>query len=155
MARLLTVIGCLARSPSSDTNQSFTTHDIPAYIQLVSQVRKKVYYMKLLFGINHCFVVSCVVTLFCRYQVEMGVGDFLGSLWVTERFKTCKLWGFVRQLNHPFYRCNSHWYPYFKYMQILQIHSVGKTFVDAFILNHDHTLSCFSDDSSNVKLKIF
>ena len=58
------------------------------------------HYMKLLFGIKHCFVVSHVVTLFCRHHVERGVDDFLGSLWITECFKTYELLGVVRQLNH-------------------------------------------------------
>ena len=56
--------------------------------------------MKLLFGINHCFVVSLVVTLFSRYHVEHGFGDVLESLWISECFKTYELWGFFRQLNH-------------------------------------------------------
>ena len=68
------------------------------------------HYMKLLFGINHCFVVSHVVTLLCRYHVERGVSDFLGSLWVTECFKTYELLG-CQTTESSFYQCNTHGIP--------------------------------------------
>ena len=66
-------------------------------------------------------------------HMERGVGDFRRSQWVTGCLKTYEFLEFVRQSNHLSIDAIHISIPFLKYIQILQINSEDRTFVDVFV----------------------